>query len=323
MKLGNIVITPIAAESMGVRSMCTRIDTPDVSILLDPSAALAFRPPYEPHPHEYLALRQSLVRIEEAVKQCHLLSISHYHFDHVRPGAFNQRYNLSTREDRIQTYAGKRLLVKDGRSHINASQRRRAYYFEKDLKDKADIEIADDKEFIIGNSTITFSPPLPHGPDESPLGFVLATSISYAEDNVVFAPDVQGPASKRSLAYLDSLQADVMILGGPPIYLQGYSDGENKQSYASIAHLAKSVPYLFVDHHLLRTLEWEEWIGPIAHQSERNGHELGTMAGLAGIELDLLEAQRGRLYEDFPPSTAFLDWLNSTDEYKYKTPPPI
>ncbi|MFW9933032.1 MAG: hypothetical protein ACFFDR_10285, partial [Candidatus Thorarchaeota archaeon] len=94
MKIGDIDVIPLAAESLGVRSLCTKIKTPDLSILLDPSAALAFRPPHEPHPKEYLALQEAHIRIEEAAKDCDILTISHYHFDHVRPGATNQRYNL-------------------------------------------------------------------------------------------------------------------------------------------------------------------------------------------------------------------------------------
>ena len=60
MRLGEIEITPLAAESLGTRSLCTHVVTPDVSILFDPSVALAKRYNLEPHPTEYLALRNSL-----------------------------------------------------------------------------------------------------------------------------------------------------------------------------------------------------------------------------------------------------------------------
>ncbi len=322
MRIGQIEVEPIAAESLGVRSFCTKIRTPDLSILLDPSAALAFRPPHEPHPLEYIALHESLERINLATKECDILTVSHYHFDHVRPGATNQRYNLSTPEDRKRTYAGKRLLVKDGRTNINPSQRRRAYYFERDMHDIATLEFADGKTFDIGNTQLVFSHPLPHGPEKSPLGFVLATLIEYDTVKVLFAPDVQGPSSSNSLEYISSLDADLIILGGPPIYLKGFSSAENDQAFASLAELAGITKNIVVDHHLLRTLQWESWISPIETIAHDSHNEILSMATLAGLTPNLLEARRNQLYDEFPPSSEFQDWLNASDEYKFKHAPP-
>ena len=94
MKLGEIEINPLAAESLGVRSLCTHVVTPDISILFDPSVALAKRYNLEPHPTEYLALKRTLSNIFQVATDSDILSISHYHFDHVRPGFDN---NLSRR----------------------------------------------------------------------------------------------------------------------------------------------------------------------------------------------------------------------------------
>ncbi|MHA2396035.1 MAG: MBL fold metallo-hydrolase, partial [Candidatus Thorarchaeota archaeon] len=191
MRLGDIEITPLAAESLGTRSLCTHVVTPDISILLDPSVALAKRYNLEPHPTEYLALKNSLASITNIAAESDVLSVSHYHYDHVRPGLENQLYNLSTKNERREMFAGKIVLTKDNRENINPSQRRRGFYFEKDIKDEvAKIEWADDRTFKFNDTKVIYSPPLPHGPVDSRLGYVLATIVEYSSDRFMFAPDV-------------------------------------------------------------------------------------------------------------------------------------
>ncbi|MHA1939933.1 MAG: hypothetical protein ACW97O_17140 [Candidatus Thorarchaeota archaeon] len=62
MQIGEIEVVPLAAESLGVRSFCTLVKTPDLRLVLDPSAALAMRERLEPHPFEYQTLIKSLDR---------------------------------------------------------------------------------------------------------------------------------------------------------------------------------------------------------------------------------------------------------------------
>jgi predicted metallo-beta-lactamase superfamily hydrolase len=52
--LSKIKITPLAAESLGVRSMCTLVETPDINILLDAGISLCpYRFNLVPHPIEF------------------------------------------------------------------------------------------------------------------------------------------------------------------------------------------------------------------------------------------------------------------------------
>ena len=49
--LKKIIVVPLAAESFGVRSMCTYVETPHVRLLLDAGASLApNRFGFSPHP---------------------------------------------------------------------------------------------------------------------------------------------------------------------------------------------------------------------------------------------------------------------------------
>lgn len=326
MKIGDIQIHAVAAESIGVRSLCTHVTTPDVSILFDPSAGLAKRFGLEPHPLEYEALETALADTTALARESDVLSISHYHYDHARPTYTNYRYNFSSREDTIRMFEGKRVLVKDYRDNINPSQRRRAYYFRKHVADAVeDLIWTDGKEFRFGDTTVTYTEPLPHGPDETPLGYVVATCVQYDTSKVVFAPDIQGPSNKRSLAHLLFLEPDVMIVGGPPIYLPKHLFGDDARSTAllCLVALANNVGVLVVDHHLMRSAGWNDWLKPVKNTAVEMGNDVLSMAEFEGDDINCLEANRKRLYEDKPPSQDFIDWTNATDEYKRLNKPPI
>jgi predicted metallo-beta-lactamase superfamily hydrolase len=324
LRIDDIEVVPLAAESMGVRSLCTHIITPSISIVLDPSAALSLRQRLEPHPMEYEALRESLLRIHQASDQADVLTASHYHFDHVRPGATNWQYNFSSKQDLIEMYRGKVLLVKDPREHINASQRRRGYYFQKDLREHVhSIEIADSARFSFGDTRIVFSEPLPHGPDGSLLGYVLACIVQHGDTKVVYAPDVQGPVCKKALDFILSSHANLAIVGGPPIYLERFGASNAALAQSSLVKIAQSIETLVVDHHLMRIPTWEEWLIPVRQAAEKYGHSVLSMAGLAGLRNNCLEAHRTEMYNEHPPSEQFMKWTASSDEYKVSNSPPI
>ncbi len=70
MMLRYINVVPLAAESLGVRSMCTFVETADVRVLLDAGVSLGpYRLGFPPHPREYEALKESRRRIAEAAER--------------------------------------------------------------------------------------------------------------------------------------------------------------------------------------------------------------------------------------------------------------
>ncbi|TXT57650.1 MAG: hypothetical protein BAJATHORv1_10353 [Candidatus Thorarchaeota archaeon] len=324
MKINGIEIVPIAAESMGVRSLCTRIATPDLTLLLDPSAALSMRYRLEPHPKEYHALESKLQQIFVEARRADFISLSHYHYDHIRPGFTDFRYIFSSREELQRMLEGKVIFAKDNRDHINSSQRRRAYYFQKDLDGIAkEIKWVDGKRIEHQNTIIEFSEALPHGPDNTPLGFVIATHIRYENTSVFFAPDVQGPCSDTTLQYLLSLSPSVLIIGGPPTYISKFGEVHRRLAKKSLSTLVKGIPFLIIDHHLVRDQNWRAWLDPIRSASEDVGHKVFTMAEFLGKENRCLESERKDLYENYPPSDDFWNWCNATEEYKKEHRPPI
>ena len=324
MYLDEIEIIPIAAESFGVRSLCTMVRTPDISILLDPSAALAKRFNLEPHPLEYSVLRDTLNEIKIRASEVSIISISHYHYDHVRPGFHNSLYNLSTRDERKEQVSGKIVFAKDNRENINSSQRRRGYYFQKDVKPIAkELEWVDGRSFTFGDTIITYSHPLPHGPNGSKLGYVLSTTIEHRGSRFLFAPDIQGPISKETLSYILKIEPELAIIGGPPLYLSQVSSQDIQSALFCLSNLAISIPNLIVDHHNMRGGNWSEWIKPVLNISNESGNSLLSMAKLAGKEEQCLESWRRQLYEDHPPSEEFLNWAHASEEYKVQNTPPL
>jgi predicted metallo-beta-lactamase superfamily hydrolase len=221
-------------------------------------------------------------------------------------------------------FAGKMILTKDNRDNINPSQRRRGFYFEKDVKDVATkIEWADDRTFMFNGTRVTYSPPLPHGPRNSHLGYVLATVVECSRSRFMFAPDIQGPIVKDTLQYILLVAPDLLIVGGPPIYLSRFTDKEREAAKNSLVVLASTIPTMVVDHHLMRDKTWQSWMSPVIVAAENAGNRVFTMAELLGTDNLLLESEREENYMTNPPSEEFMNWAQSTEEFKMNTPPPL
>jgi predicted metallo-beta-lactamase superfamily hydrolase len=221
-------------------------------------------------------------------------------------------------------FSGKVVLAKDNRENINPSQRRRGFYFEKDIKDVvSQLEWADDRYFRFDDTKVTYSPPLPHGPTNSRLGYVLATTVEFGRTRFLFAPDVQGPIAQDTLQYFLQVAPDLLIVGGPPIYLSKFTENERETALNSLIVLASSIPTLVVDHHLLRGKTWKDWMSPVFDAAKKADNTVLTMAELDNKKNLLLESEREENYEANPPSDEFMNWAEASEEFKLKHPPPL
>ena len=134
--LRNIKVTPLAAESFGVRSMCTYVETPDAKILLDAGVSLCpNRFGLPPHPEEFRAIMESRKKIAGAAEKAEVVTLSHYHFDHHTPsfGDWLSQWTEPTETAR-RIYQDKVVLIKNPRENINPSQRQRGWLFQKTAK---------------------------------------------------------------------------------------------------------------------------------------------------------------------------------------------
>jgi predicted metallo-beta-lactamase superfamily hydrolase len=322
--MSKIQIEPLAAESLGVRSMATRIKTPDTSIVIDPGCSLGQRMRLDPHPKEYEALFRANQKLIDGCKKAEILTISHYHYDHLKPSFTDYHFILSNSDLAEILYTDKIILAKDFRENINYSQRQRGYFFNKFTKKLAKkIVWADNQSFEFGNTRIYISKPLPHSELNSKQGFTVSCKVSYEDEEFIHAT-VQGPIVTETMAYLLSPTPRSIYVGGPPVYLSGFRIPEPTLEMArnNLVELAKNISVLLVDHHLLRTANWREWMNPIYEAANKLNHWVGTSADFIKAPIETLEVFRKELYLNDPPEADFLKWAKKNDEFKKNELPP-
>ena len=288
-------IIPLAFESMGVRSMATFVET-DQKILIDPGTSIApKRFGYPPWKNEFDALHETRARIEEYAKKSDIMTISHYHHDHYTPFELGKFLDSSPKTAE-KLYQGKKLFIKHPTSQINKSQQKRASDFLKNLKNlDCEVSYADGKSFEVGDTSIKFSNPLPHGSQGSKLGYVVAVTIRWNGKSFMHASDVQGPIYEKAKQVILEEKPDMLILSGPPVYLTGYAvEREDiEKARINLIEIAEQIPEVVVDHHLLRSTRYLNFIKSVEKES---GSEIRVASQIIDKEPDLLEARRKQFY---------------------------
>ncbi|MBI4268820.1 MAG: hypothetical protein HY615_00675 [Candidatus Rokubacteria bacterium] len=275
-------VFPLAAESLGVRSMATYVEVAGAGLLIDPGATLApARFGLPPTTEEWEALRRANDRISAWGARATLVFVSHYHEDHFRSDP--------------ATYAGRCVLVKDPQRMVGGSQARRAGELWKALAPVARVESADGQTAHCGGVDVRVSPPLPHGPDGTALGVVLALTVidEEARERFVFASDVQGPMSSVAAAYLVKERPTLLYLSGPPSYIEREVGAALIER--GIENLLRIVDAtgcrVILDHYALRDTRWEQ-------RFERlwTTGRIVTAAGHLGVAATPLESRRDRAW---------------------------
>ncbi|MDZ4171993.1 MAG: MBL fold metallo-hydrolase [Methanobacteriaceae archaeon] len=286
---------PLAFESLGVRSMCTFVQT-DQNILIDPGTSIApkrFQLP--PSKKEWAALKDSRGKISEYALKSSIITISHYHHDHFTPFETNKFLQSSSKIAR-KVYTGKRIFLKNPNVDINKNQSFRAKKLLKNLKNIKECEInySDDTEFHIGKTHFKFSPPLPHGAENSPLGYIIGLSITYNDKKLLHASDVQGPISNIALDYILNENPDKLILSGPPLYLLNYaiSSEDLKISRSNLDVICQNIKEVVIDHHLLRSKNGLDFI---ENYNINYDIDIGPASYIIKKEPILLESDREKL----------------------------
>ncbi len=264
--------------------MATVIETPDLRVFVDPSAALApARFGLPPHEVELKALAESASRIASELVDADVVVVTHYHYDHHDPGRLIP----------VDLYSSKVVLVKDPSRSINVSQRIRASRFLKLLRGvSARVEVADSVERVFGRTRLVFSKPIQHG-NSPKLGYVLAVRVEYGSESVSFSSDVEGPLDRYVVDFMCGSR--IAVVDGPPTYLVGraYSGDDVRVALENLARLASCVETLVVDHHLIRDLNYVELFREVERSTGRSPR---TAAELAELKPNLLEARRRELY---------------------------
>jgi len=280
----------VGADSFGVRSLATIIEVCGLKIFVDPGVSFAPRR-YGLPPHEVELRRGKEVenKILRELEDTDIIIITHYHYDH-----------YLYRQEHVEAYKGKILLVKDPTRHINVSQRIRAHRLFKrfGVENLAKrIEYADGRAFNFECCTIDFSPPVPHGVEGTKLGYVVMVRVRGEAENIVVASDVQGPMSPNTLKLLENWKPDVVVLSGPPTYFEGYriEARELLKGFRALYQLAKSAKFVIVDHHFARDKRFPKILNSIRKAlGKRN---LVCAAEYMGKPIEPLEAYRDELWK--------------------------
>jgi len=286
-------IRPLAADSLGARSMATLVETPEVTVLIDPSVRLGpYRYDLPPHETEKARQRELWQGIRDAAKTADVLTVSHYHYDHHNPQA-------------PSVYRGKLTFLKDGKFHINRSQRERAGAFVRALKTyPKEVQVADGNQMDFGGTELLFSPALPHGYNDE-LGYVVMTRIAHGAEVFVHTSDVLGPPLKEHLAFIVDAQPTVLYVDGPMTHMpENYPEEHTKRSISHLQRIVRTtnVRTLILDHHILRDREWRTRMAAVFRAGEEHDVSVVTAAEFAGKSVDQLEANRDRLYGIEPTS---------------------
>ena len=319
-----IRIDPIQCESLGTRSLATLVETPNIKILLDPGTSLGIRFGLLPHPIEYKLVRKTTETLcFDISSKIDAIFISHYHLDHFISSFPNFTFYWHSLELAKALYTDKIIYAKHPRT-TNYSQRRRGYFFEKLVAPLAKQLIwCDDLEFSFNNTTIQFSPPIWHGSKNTPLGFVIQCSITHNDMCFVFGPDSQC-LNQEAITWILAQKPELLIIGGPPIYLAGWKVEQEVLEAAkkNLIKLVQKIPHVLVDHHLIRSLEWENWMTEIFKAAKHVENTCECIADYKKVPPRLLEVNREQLYEQDPPDHAFLKWTKLAKTIRAKTPFP-
>jgi Predicted hydrolase (metallo-beta-lactamase superfamily) len=304
----------ISSETLGTRSLATLVKCEDINILIDPGVALGPRFGLMPHELEYRELYNARKKIEEISKFIDLVCITHYHYDHYTPfwEKIDNLWTFASSESATKIYSNKVVYLKDFYNNINYSQRERAKEFIPKLKRVArEVKIADEKEVIIGNVKLKFSKAVPHGEENTPLGYVIMVIVEEKGEKFIFGSDIEGPMSNHTYEIIVKEKPDVLLLSGPPLYLVGSKVSmENfKKGIENLKMICKKVPNLIVDHHLLRSTESLSYINELKNIAENYKNKVMLVAEKEGKEINMLEAKRKELYERIPISNKFKNWI--------------
>jgi len=114
--MNKIVFKLIWFDSLGAKSSCTLVKTPDTSILIDPGVAI-MHPGFPASRSQKLKwMNEGYDAVKRAARRSKIIVISHYHYDHFTD--FDE-----------EIYRGKLVLAKNPNEYVNDSQRKRAEEF--------------------------------------------------------------------------------------------------------------------------------------------------------------------------------------------------
>ncbi len=271
-------VIPLAADSLGARSVATYVECGDTRLVIDPGASLGrsrFNLP--PADEEWEALKRANDRISAYAVRATTIFVSHYHEDHFR-------YDPAI-------YRGKTVWAKDPKRMLGGTQGERAAKLWKGLGGGCRLDAAEGRRMETLDAVLSASSPLSHGPDGTALGYVIALTVTDRREGFRFvhASDVQGPLSPVATAYLIRERPNLLYLSGPPAYLE--RELGSAVIDRGIANLSRVIDAtgcrVIMDHHAVRDARYPERFRALWESGS-----VVTAAGFLGLADAALESTR-------------------------------
>jgi predicted metallo-beta-lactamase superfamily hydrolase len=275
-------VVPLAADSLGVRSMATYVECGQTRVLIDPGASLGrsrFNLP--PSDEEWEALKRANDRISAYAARAGVVFISHYHEDHFR-------YDRTI-------YLDRNVWAKDPKRMLGPRQAGRAGELWKALQGHCRLDSAEGRRLETPDAILTASPPLGHGVEGTALGYVVALTVTDRREGARFvhASDVQGPLSSVATAYLIRERPTLLYLSGPPAYLESQIGAALiEQGVVNLLRIIEATGCrVILDHHALRARDYRERFARLWETGR-----VVTAAAFVGQADAPLEASRRQLW---------------------------
>lgn len=296
----------LGSESLGVRGLSCVVEVHDRYIVIDPGVALGYRRHnLLPHPFQVAVGDDVRQKIIAALKNCTDIVISHFHGDHI-PLANANPFQVSTQQ--VSPYFQKPNLWCKCPHYLSPAMARRRQALSRDFKRQLPCSEGQTDGFL------SFSRSMPHGEVNSPLGEVMMTRVQDGERIFVHASDIQ-LLDDLPIEQILSWKPSVVLASGPALYLSRLSSRKRKKAFARALILAKHVPELVLDHHMLRNEEGFRWIEDLSASA---GHKIYCAADYMKRKRLPLEAWRQYLYREMPVPGG---WHNAYAQGKADTAP--
>jgi len=269
-----------------VRGLCCFVKTENYRILIDPGIALGYiRYGLLPHPFQIAIDKKIQRKIIKRWSEATDIVISHFHGDHT-PLANPNPYQLDVKKlldlnEKVRIWT-KRL------SDLPSIEKERAKSLSKALN--KDLISAEGES----EGPITFSKQVSHGEFNDQT--VIMTKIEERNNVFVHGSDIQ-LLSEKAISKILSWKPNLVLVGGPPLYLHKLSKKQLDTARNNAKELAREVDTLIIDHHLMRSIEGMAWLDRL---SSKTGKKVICAADFMKRPRMLLEALRKKLYNEMP-----------------------
>lgn len=257
------------------------------TVVIDPGLALGYlRGGLLPHPVQVAVGRRMRQGIVQALETATDVVVSHFHGDHV-PLVDANPYQLSFRD--LPPHIGSLRCWSKAEDPVGPMHRR----FQ-DLKQLfgANLHVAEGCR----DGPLSFSKAVPHGKPGGPGGTVMMTRLETPLGVFVHASDIQ-LLNDEGIDQILDWRPDIVLAGGPPLYLEALGSTDRQIARANGLRLAKAIDTVILDHHLLRSRQGLDWLADLGRAT---GKKIYCAADFMGRPQQLLEADRGQWYRKLP-----------------------